>query len=166
MEEIKKAGLNPKYARSIGIAVDQRRMDTALETLEQNVQRLKAYLAKLILFPGATTRKAQRPPKKDAPAKPMTDVKPRKQLVKEATVEKVKTAKQAEGTLLPIAPATKGEALATITKEMKEAKSFWKLRLERVKEKYYGKRKKKAELAAKEAEEKGGKPAAATTEGA
>ncbi|CAO3655944.1 unnamed protein product [Mucor fragilis] len=51
LEELKEAGVARKEARSIGIAVDFRRRNKSNESLELNVQRLKAYKAKLIVFP-------------------------------------------------------------------------------------------------------------------
>lgn len=45
------AGLNPAFARTIGIAVDSRRRNKSVESLQVNVQRLKEYRARLILFP-------------------------------------------------------------------------------------------------------------------
>mmetsp|Transcript_41925 Transcript_41925/g.64569 ORF Transcript_41925/g.64569 Transcript_41925/m.64569 type:complete len:196 (-) Transcript_41925:43-630(-) len=45
LEEIKAAGLNAKYARTVGIAVDFRRTNHSNETFETNVNRLKGYLA-------------------------------------------------------------------------------------------------------------------------
>ena len=59
---IQQAGINRKLARTIGIAVDHRRMNRSMESLQQNVQRLKEYRSKLILFP----RKASKPKKGDA----------------------------------------------------------------------------------------------------
>lgn len=50
-EELKEAGINPKQARSIGIAVDFRRRNKSIESLQLNVQRLKAYQARLVVFP-------------------------------------------------------------------------------------------------------------------
>ncbi|OAP62955.1 hypothetical protein AYL99_02182 [Fonsecaea erecta] len=49
--ELKEAGIPRKLAPTIGIAVDARRADTNQETLTLNVSRLKAYKARLILFP-------------------------------------------------------------------------------------------------------------------
>ncbi|KIW90746.1 uncharacterized protein Z519_08529 [Cladophialophora bantiana CBS 173.52] len=49
--ELKEAGIPRKLAPTIGIAVDARRLDTNQETLSLNVSRLKAYKARLILFP-------------------------------------------------------------------------------------------------------------------
>ena len=54
---LQEAGINKKVARTIGIAVDHRRRNRSQESLELNVQRLKAYKAKLIVFP----RKAGKP---------------------------------------------------------------------------------------------------------
>lgn len=56
------AGLNPKYARTIGISVDYHRTNKSMESLQQNVQRLKVYKSKLILFP----LKANKPKKSDS----------------------------------------------------------------------------------------------------
>lgn len=40
-----------KYAKTIGIAVDHRRRNKSVESLQLNAQRLKLYKSKLILFP-------------------------------------------------------------------------------------------------------------------
>jgi large subunit ribosomal protein L13e len=59
-EEIKAAGITPRYASTIGIAVDIRRKNSSEEGLARNTQRLKTYLAKLVLFPrGKVTRKGE-----------------------------------------------------------------------------------------------------------
>ena len=48
--ELKLAGMTSlATARSIGIAVDQRRRDTCNETLNMNANRVKAYLAKIVV---------------------------------------------------------------------------------------------------------------------
>ncbi|KAG7210756.1 hypothetical protein KM043_012250 [Ampulex compressa] len=51
LEELKASGLNKRFARTIGIAVDPRRRNKSVESLQTNAQRLKEYRAKLILFP-------------------------------------------------------------------------------------------------------------------
>jgi len=43
--------LNKHYARTIGIAVDSRRRNKSVESLQVNIERLKEYRSKLILFP-------------------------------------------------------------------------------------------------------------------
>ena len=158
LEELKNAGIHSKFAKTVGIAVDARRQDTCMETRDLNVKRLKAYLAKLILFPGKKSRKL---------AKKMTDVKdqkPRKQIIPDATTEKLKSAAAKEQVddkkVIPLQEPKLREKPLRITPEMKAPNSFVKIRLEKEKAKYAGVRKKRAELAAKEAEEKATKAAA------
>lgn len=45
------AGIPKKLAPTIGIAVDHRRRNRSLEGLQANVQRLKTFKAKLVVFP-------------------------------------------------------------------------------------------------------------------
>ena len=45
------AKISRKLAQRIGIAVDHRRRNRSLESLQINTQRLKEYMSKLILFP-------------------------------------------------------------------------------------------------------------------
>lgn len=56
------AGIKKREAGTIGISVDYRRRNKSMESLQQNVQRLKEYRAKLILFP----KKASKPRKEDS----------------------------------------------------------------------------------------------------
>jgi len=49
--ELQGAGLNPKYARTIGISVDSRRRNRSQEGLSRNIRRLKQYTSSLVLFP-------------------------------------------------------------------------------------------------------------------
>eukprot|EP00758_Cryptobia_borreli_P008163 Tbor_TRINITY_DN5367_c4_g5::TRINITY_DN5367_c4_g5_i1::g.3808::m.3808/K02873/RP-L13e, RPL13; large subunit ribosomal protein L13e len=51
IEELSGAGLKPRYANTIGIRVDGRRKNISEESLATNVQRLKTYMSKLVLFP-------------------------------------------------------------------------------------------------------------------
>ena len=51
LEELKKAGLSARFARTVGIAVDHRRACTSEEQFQLNVERLNSYKSKLILFP-------------------------------------------------------------------------------------------------------------------
>lgn len=62
LEELKAAGIPKQYARTVGIAVDHRRQNRNVEAFEANVNRLKEYQAKLIVFP----RQAGKPKKGDA----------------------------------------------------------------------------------------------------
>ncbi|KAJ3089765.1 60S ribosomal protein L13 [Quaeritorhiza haematococci] len=58
------SGIRRKEALTIGIAVDHRRKNRSVEHMQANVQRLKEYKARLIVFP----KKANKPKKGDADA--------------------------------------------------------------------------------------------------
>lgn len=45
------AGIPKKLAPTVGISVDHRRRNRSLEGFQTNVQRLKTYKAKLVVFP-------------------------------------------------------------------------------------------------------------------
>jgi len=51
LEEVKAAGVTPQYARTIGVAVDHRRVNRSVEGFEINVQRLKEYLSRVVVLP-------------------------------------------------------------------------------------------------------------------
>jgi len=81
LEELKEAGVVRHLALSIGIAVDHRRRNHCEKSLRLNVQRLKEYKSKLILFP----RNATKGPKKG-----------------DATAEEISKAVQQTTPVLPI----------------------------------------------------------------
>lgn len=56
LTELKAVGLTPKYARTIGISVDHRRVNRNTETFELNVNRLNEYKSKLVVFDKKTTK--------------------------------------------------------------------------------------------------------------
>eukprot|EP01053_Blabericola_migrator_P005578 Blabericola_migrator_1__5577@NODE_283_length_10404_cov_699_850924_g233_i0_p7_GENE_NODE_283_length_10404_cov_699_850924_g233_i0NODE_283_length_10404_cov_699_850924_g233_i0_p7_ORF_typecomplete_len179_score38_19Ribosomal_L13e/PF01294_18/3_1e44Bromo_coat/PF01318_18/0_028_NODE_283_length_10404_cov_699_850924_g233_i0968110217 len=56
VEELKAVGLTPRAARTIGISVDLRRKNRSEEGLQTNVQRLKAYMEKLVVLPRKSNR--------------------------------------------------------------------------------------------------------------
>ena len=62
LAELKEAGIGKKEARGVGIVVDHRRRNLSEEGKKLNVERLKAYKSKLIVFP----RKAGKPKKGDS----------------------------------------------------------------------------------------------------
>ncbi|GAB7355070.1 hypothetical protein MBLNU459_g5660t1 [Dothideomycetes sp. NU459] len=132
LTELKAAGIPRKLAPTIGISVDPRRANLSEESLAANVERLKAYRARLILFP----RKSKAPKKGDASA------------------EEVKAAKEAEhlktiSTGLPI-------NAKVVVKEGKladypsEEKAYRKLRDSRSEARLVGVREKRAKAAADE----------------
>jgi|EP00933_Yihiella_yeosuensis_P071670 large subunit ribosomal protein L13e len=49
LAEMKAAGVIPKQAAGLGIAVDYRRKNRSQESLDMNAKRLKAYLSKLVV---------------------------------------------------------------------------------------------------------------------
>mmetsp|Transcript_118606 Transcript_118606/g.335505 ORF Transcript_118606/g.335505 Transcript_118606/m.335505 type:complete len:208 (-) Transcript_118606:52-675(-) len=51
LEELKAAGISSKFAQTVGIAVDHRRVNKCEESLKVNADRLKAYRERLIIFP-------------------------------------------------------------------------------------------------------------------
>ena len=55
VSELKAAGIAPKDAPTIGIAVDYRRTNKCTESLNANVQRLKFYKSNLVVYPKKST---------------------------------------------------------------------------------------------------------------
>merc|ERR1712228_585110 len=130
LEEIKAAGIGKKYARTIGIAVDVRRRNKSMEAMQQNVQRLKEYKSKLILYP----LNANKPRKGDS------------------TAEEIAMAQQLMGPVMPILKVTgKSEKARAVTEEDQKYSCFVALRTERVNARYWGVRAKKAKETAEEA---------------
>lgn len=52
--------MNVRFARSVGIAVDHRRRNKSVESLQVNTQRLKEYKSKLIIFPRHPNKKLRK----------------------------------------------------------------------------------------------------------
>ena len=132
LEELKEAGINRQFAKSVGIAVDHRRTNKCTESLNLNVDRLKDYKARLILFP----RNAKKPTKGDA------------------TSEQVKEATQLKGPIAPVTKASKAVEFVDVSDELKESSAYATLRTARNDERMVGIRAKKQ----KEKAEKGEKP--------
>lgn len=121
-DELKAADISRKMAPKIGISVDHRRKNKSLESFQANVQRLKEYRSKLILFP----RKASKPRKGDSDA------------------EACKLAAQMKGEVMPIRqPVTRLEARA-ITDDEKKYSVYEAMRVARADAKLIGIREKRA----------------------
>jgi len=131
LEEVRRAGLSKNFARTIGIAVDHRRRNRSLESLQQNVQRLKEYRSKLILFP----LNAKKPNKGDSSA------------------EELKLASQLQGPVMPIRQPAKKEKARVPTEEEKKFTAFTALRKARADARLVGIRAKRAKEAAENPEE-------------
>ncbi|KAI0559934.1 60S ribosomal protein L13 [Gracilaria domingensis] len=131
VEELKEAGIPFKFAPTIGIAVDPRRKNRSVDAMQENVQRLKEYKSKLILFP-------------KNPAKPKAG---------EATKEDLAVVAQLKGKLMPIPPKSSSIEVRPITNDDRAKYAYRSLRIERTNQKYDGIRKQRAaQKAAEEAE--------------
>jgi large subunit ribosomal protein L13e len=127
LAELREAKISPAQARGIGIAVDHRRRNISEEALQKNVQRLKLYKSKLILFPRHPT--SQRSKKGDS------------------SKEDQKAAKQVSGEVLPIvqpshrvkarkiAPKERTEEVAAGLRKRTTDAKLWGMREKRAKEK-------------------------------
>ncbi|KNA22308.1 hypothetical protein SOVF_035480 [Spinacia oleracea] len=128
LEELEGAGIPKKLAPTIGIAVDHRRRNRSLEGLQTNVQRLKTYKAKLVVFP----RHA------------------RKFKAGDSTPEELANATQVQGEFLPIENVKVPMDIVSVTADMKAVNAYAKLRLERTNKRHQGIRLKRAAEAEKE----------------
>ncbi|CCU81615.1 unnamed protein product [Blumeria hordei] len=132
--ELKEAGIPRKLAPTIGISVDPRRQNLSQESLAINVERLKTYHSRMILFP----RKSAKPKKADA------------------SKEEIKSAQNTVSNLrisLPIATISGGvsEIKKSEMPEPVEGGAYRKLRDARSEARYSGKREKRAKDKADEA---------------
>ena len=75
LEELKTAGINKKLALTIGISVDHRRTNKSTESKDLNVQRLKDYKSKLVVFPRKSGKKHIKKGDTDLKKKDFTSVK-------------------------------------------------------------------------------------------
>lgn len=128
LEELKAANIPKKLAPTIGIAVDHRRRNRSLESLQANVQRLKTYKAKLVVFP-RTARKLK---------------------AGDSSPEELATATQVQGKYMTITQEKPSLELVKVTDEMKSFKAYAKLRVERMNKRLVGVRLKKAAEAEKD----------------
>ncbi|KAK0208078.1 60S ribosomal protein L13, partial [Desarmillaria ectypa] len=125
--ELKEAGIGRKEARTVGIVVDHRRRNLSEEGKKVNVERLKAYKTKLVVFP----RKAGKPKKGDSSADDL----------------KATTTRAA----FPLPESYIAEAPRKITKEERSFEAYKTLRIARANARHEGTR--KARAAKKEEEE-------------
>ncbi|CDW52162.1 60S ribosomal protein L13 [Trichuris trichiura] len=129
LQELKAAGISKKMAPTIGISVDHRRRNKSLESMQQNVQRLKEYRSKLILFP----RKMDKPRKGDS------------------TAEECKLAEQLKGVLMPIKRTIPREKARPITQKEKKFSAYAAVRHARADQRLFGYRLRKRQAAEEEA---------------
>lgn len=117
LAELKEAGISRKSARGVGIVVDHRRRNLSAEGKALNVERLKAYKARLVVFP----RNAKKPKKADSTGDDLTAATTR--------------------AALPLPAAALPEAPRKITAEEREFKAYRALREARSEARYAGIRK-------------------------
>ncbi|THH20239.1 hypothetical protein EW146_g1077 [Bondarzewia mesenterica] len=127
LAELKEAGIGRKEARGVGIVVDHRRRNLSVEGKQLNVERLKAYKERLVVFP----RKAGKPKKGDSSAEDL----------------KATTTRQT----LPLPDLFVAEAPRKITEEERAFDAYKALRNGRAEQRFEGAR--KARAAKKEEEE-------------
>merc|ERR1719265_1903492 len=72
LQELRAAKIAPKMAQTIGISVDHRRRNRSDESLKENVDRLKLYKSKLLIFPKGSGKKSVK--KGDTPKSELKDV--------------------------------------------------------------------------------------------
>ena len=128
---MQRAGLTLDFARTIGIAIDRRRRNKSIEQRQINVQRLKEYRSKLILFPINEKKKLRKG---------------------EATAEERKVATQLRGEVMPIRNAKPVVSVRAITDAEKKFGAFLTLKKNRSDARLVGIRAKKAKEAAENAE--------------
>ncbi|KAI4132289.1 MAG: hypothetical protein LQ338_000750 [Usnochroma carphineum] len=139
LAELKEAGIPRKLAPTIGISVDHRRANLSTESLAANLERLKAYHARLILFP----RRSGQHKKGDSS----------KEEIGEHTKEGKITRKI--GSVLPIENITREEAIGEVSRsDMPEGteNAYRKLREARSEARLVGVREKRAKAKAEEAQ--------------
>jgi len=121
LAELKEAGIGRKEAPGVGIVVDHRRRNLSEEGKKLNVERLKAYKARLIVFP----RKAGKPKKGDSSPEDL----------------KAATTRAA----IPLPDGLPAETPRKITSEEREFQAFRTLRMARANQRHEGARKVRAQ---------------------
>merc|ERR1712014_146176 len=124
LDELREAKIPVKLAPTIGIAVDHRRRNKCAESLKANVDRLKLYRSKLLIFPRKSGKKGVK--KGDTPKSELQNV--------------------AQNTLKEIIPVERPQLrikARAITEEEKEASAYKKMKKARTDKKYFGAKKKK-----------------------
>jgi large subunit ribosomal protein L13e len=119
LDELKEAGIPRKQAMTIGIAVDHRRKNRCTESLQTNVERLKLYKSKLMLFP----LRVNKPKKGDS-----------------SVADLANAVQNTHKEIIPINRKNLNEAARAITSEEKAFRAFGATRAARTQKKLRGKR--------------------------
>ena len=125
LQELKKAGLSQRFARSVGINTDHRRYNSNTATLDRNVKRLEAYKKKLVLFP-------------------LKDGKFKKGEIADSTAEQIKSeAASTQNTdrhILALPKEEQSTEWVKITEDMKKHRAYQQIKQAQVDHKYARKR--------------------------
>jgi large subunit ribosomal protein L13e len=138
LEELKTAGINAKEAGNIGIAVDHRRKNKNVETLQANVARLNAYKQRLVLFPRRSGEKNKRTTASSG-------------IMATSGQEDLQTATQLKGEIMPITQAANTVEFVDVTDEMKEGSAYLSMRTARNSQRTIGAKARAAIIAAEAA---------------
>jgi len=130
LAELRAAGVSPKTARGVGISVDHRRRNKSEEGFQKNVLRLKAYKAKLVVFPRNPT--SQRTKKGDATAEDVKQV--GAQILGEVLPITQDASRVKPRKITKAEREASGSVAATLRKALTDAK-MWGLREKRAKDK-------------------------------
>merc|ERR1739845_180722 len=114
LQELKAVGFSAKYSRTVGIAVDHRRSNRSLESLNANVARLKEYKTKLLVLP---KKKGTHGMIKDLETSSTTHVK---------------------GIVLPLTRVKEEVVTAKVTEDMKKSQAYTDMRIARQETKVAG----------------------------
>ena len=144
LEELKTAGINAKEALNIGIAVDHRRRNKNVETLQANVARLNAYKQRLVLFPRRSGEKNKRTTASSG-------------IMATSSQADLQNATQLAGEILPIEKASNAVEFVDVTDEMKSKDAYITMRTARNSKRTIGKKAVAAVLAEEAAKASKGK---------
>merc|ERR1712176_1542949 len=112
LEELKAAGLTARYARTVGIAVDHRRINKSAESLAINVARLEEYKSKLIVFPKKRLSKVKNG---------------------DSSAAECKAATQFNGTILPLAVPSNEIVMVAVPKQEMSAYTTMRIAMKETK---------------------------------
>lgn len=137
LDEIAKAGISERFARTVGISVDHRRKNRNAEAFKKNVERLSAYKQKLVLLP-RNAKKVNKAIKN--------------QTIADSTVKADTLVQNKHATVLATRGVSLREKPSKITAPMKGFNPKAALKVEWANQRWKGKREKKAKEAAAQAE--------------
>merc|ERR1712187_1073949 len=119
LEELREAKIAPKLAPTIGISVDHRRRNRCTESLQANVNRLKLYKSKLLIFPKKSGKKGVK--KGDTPKSELQNV-----------------AQNTSKEIIPVERPTLRVKARAITAEEKGTSAYKRMKKARTDKKYDG----------------------------